>query len=160
MIWCPICRMRNSGAGSMHSMILWFLHWFIPWSIALEGRKEVISVFFFFLYSRQTFHAQKRGVKYWELLKAIQIMYIFIAVESLKWLCLHFIVWHRSLIVHMFSNGNAELDYGKMDNAALMLAWANKKTAMNLPLQIEVHASHIITQGLSLRLDDCITLIL
>ncbi|OPJ85118.1 hypothetical protein AV530_018145 [Patagioenas fasciata monilis] len=28
----------------------------------------------------------------------------------------------RSLIVHMFSDGNAELDYGKMDNAALMLA--------------------------------------
>lgn len=87
-------------------------------------------------------------------------MYIFIAVKSLKWLCLRFIVWHRSLIVHMFSDGNAELDYGKMDNAALMLARANKKTAMNLLLQIEVHAFHIITQGLSLRLDDCITLIL
>lgn len=49
-------------------------------------------------------------------------MYIFIAGKSLKRLCLHFIVWHRSLVVHMFSDGNAELDYGKMDNAALMLA--------------------------------------
>lgn len=103
---------------------------------------------------------KKSSKKYWELLKDIQIMYIFIDMKSLKWLCLHFIVWHRSLIVHMFSDGNAELDYGKMDNAALMLAWANKKTAMNLLLQIEVHAFHIITQGLSLRLDDCITLIL
>lgn len=87
-------------------------------------------------------------------------MYIFIAVKSLEWLYLHFVVWRRSLIVHMFSDGNAELDYGKMDNAALMLAWANKKTAMNPLLQIEVHAFHIITQGLSPRLDDCITLIL
>jgi len=49
-------------------------------------------------------------------------MCIFIAVKSLQWFCLHFIVWHRSLIVHMFSDGNAEFDYGKMDNAALMLA--------------------------------------
>lgn len=116
--------------------------------------------FYFFPYFGKTFHAEKCSIKYWELLKDIEIMYVFIAVESLKWLCFHFPVWHRSLILHMFSDGNAELDYGEMDNAALMLAWANKKTAMNPLLQIEVHAFHIITQGLSLRLDDCITLIL
>lgn len=48
MIWFLICRMRKSGPGSMHSMILWFLHRFIPRSIVLWGRKRTIYVVFFF----------------------------------------------------------------------------------------------------------------